>query len=105
MEIDIITRQDLEAFRIRLLKDLKEFIESSPVEEEKEWLKSSEVRKKLKISPGTLQNLRISGKLHYSKIGGTYYYRYSEIENLLEGALKGEGNGGWKQRSLTGTYQ
>lgn len=96
MEIEIITRQDLEAFRIRLLKDLKELIENSSDEEDKEWLKSSEVRKKLKISSGTLQNLRVSGKLHYSKIGGTYYYRSEDIENLLKGALKSEGNGGWK---------
>ncbi len=39
----------------------------------------------MKISPGTLQNLRIVRKLQPSKIGGILYYRYDEIEKLLEG--------------------
>jgi hypothetical protein len=37
---------------------------------EKKWLKSSEVKKMLGISPGTLQNLRINGMLPFTKIGG-----------------------------------
>ncbi len=48
-----------------------------------DWLRSSEVRKLLKISPGTLQSFRINGKLKPSKIGGIHFYRYADIEKLL----------------------
>jgi len=52
-------------------------------EQPKEWLKALEVRKLLKISAGTLLTLRATGRLAYSKIGGTYYYRYADIQKML----------------------
>ncbi len=84
MEIEIITKEDLELFRIRLLDDFKTILAPTQVPK-KEWLRSIEVRKLLKISPGTLQNLRITRKLRPTKIGGILYYRFDEIEKLLEG--------------------
>lgn len=42
----------------------------------------------LKISPGTLQNLRVNGTLRFTKIGGIIYYSYEDIELLLEGTNK-----------------
>lgn len=83
MNVEVITKEDLQTFRLQLINELKElfFSKQTPT---KEWLKSREVRKLLKISPGTLQNIRITRKLHSTKIGGTYYYRYNEIEKLLE---------------------
>jgi len=57
---------------------------------DKEWLRSREVRKKLDISPGTLQNLRITGILPFKKIGGSMYYRSSDVNKMMEG---GKGNG------------
>lgn len=83
MEIEIITREDLNEFRNLLLNDLKEILQSKP-EQTKQWLKSNEVRKLLKISPGTLQTLRINGTLTYTKIGGSIYYSNSDIEKLME---------------------
>jgi hypothetical protein len=84
MSLEVITSEDLEVFRIRLLEDIKKII--LPADQiKKEWLKSAEIRKLLKISPGTLQNLRVSGKLRPVKIGGTFYYRYDDIQRLLEG--------------------
>jgi len=80
--IELITKEDLEHFRSELLKDLKLLLRQPASAEEKKWLKSSEVRKLLKISPGTLQNLRINGTLAYTKIGGTIYYNAEDIENL-----------------------
>lgn len=62
MLIDLITREDLNEFRNVLLNDLKQFIQPQS-QHKKEWLKSSEVRKLLNISAGTLQNLRINGIL------------------------------------------
>ena len=83
MIVEVITREDLIQFRSLLLNDLKEIIYSKP-NPSKQWLKSSEVRKLLNISPGTLQNLRINGTLSYTKIGGTMYYKYEDIVKMLE---------------------
>jgi hypothetical protein len=80
----LITMEDLNEFRSLLLNDLKGIIQSKPLQQ-KQWLKSNEVRKLLNISPGTLQNLRINGTLTYTKIGGIMYYEQSDIDKLLNG--------------------
>lgn len=82
MVIDLVTREDLNEFRNLLLNDLKQFIQPQSQEKNK-WLKSYEVRKLLNISAGTLQNLRMNGTLVYTKIGGLMYYKYSDIEKVL----------------------
>lgn len=84
MVIDLITREDLNEFRNLLLNDLKQLIRPQS-QQTKQWLKSYEVRKILNISAGTLQNLRINGTLAYTKIGGLMYYKYSDIEKVLNG--------------------
>lgn len=80
----LITMEDLNEFRSLLLNDLKGIIQSKTLQQ-KQWLKSNEVRKLLNISPGTLQNLRINGTLTYTKIGGIMYYDQTDIEKLLNG--------------------
>lgn len=80
----LITMEDLNEFRTLLLNDLKGIIQSKPLQQ-KQWLKSNEVRKLLNISPGTLQNLRVNGTLTYTKIGGIMYYDQTDIEKLLNG--------------------
>ncbi len=84
MAMQVITLDDLNEFRQLLLNDLKEIIQSKP-QQQKQWLKSGEVRKLLNISPGTLQNLRINGTLTYTKVGSIMYYDNSDIEKLLHG--------------------
>ncbi|WP_276372934.1 helix-turn-helix domain-containing protein [Chryseolinea sp. H1M3-3] len=82
MTYEVITNEDLQKFRLQLLEDLKAFMQ--PSQHAKEWLKSSEVRKMLGISHGTLQNLRIKNVLPYQKIGGLMFYKYDDIIALLE---------------------
>jgi uncharacterized membrane-anchored protein YjiN (DUF445 family) len=84
MAATIITVEDLREFKIELLEDIKRIITSKNTSSVKKWLKSTEVRKMLNISPGTLQNLRINGTLSYTKIGGTIYYENQDIDKLLE---------------------
>jgi hypothetical protein len=85
MEINIVTKEDLkrglEELRQQLLADMQELLSGKSAG--KQWMKSDEVRKMLGVSTGTLQNLRIAGKLNPSKIGGIHYYKLSEIEALL----------------------
>ncbi|ELY1978426.1 conserved hypothetical protein [Flavobacterium psychrophilum] len=83
MAVEIITREDLNEFRSLLLTDLKDMFNSKP-QQQKQWLKSSEVRKLLNISPGTLQNLRVNGTITYTKVGGILYYSSSDLEKVLE---------------------
>lgn len=90
MSAEIITKEDLQEFHRQLLSDIKALLqfEQKNYDAGKEWLRSSEVRKLLKISAGTLQNLRISGRLKPSKIGSINFYRQSEIKMMLEGSAR-----------------
>lgn len=82
MAIEVITKEDLNEFRILLLNDFREILNNN-TQPTKQWLKSKEVRKLLNISPGTLQTLRINKTLSYTKIGGILYYDNTDIEKLL----------------------
>ncbi|MBX3165128.1 MAG: helix-turn-helix domain-containing protein [Bacteroidetes bacterium] len=86
MAVEVITKDDLQTFKYELLEDLKHFVQAK--EPPKEWLKSYEVRKFLKISPGTLQNLRINGTLRFTKIGSIIYYSHEDIQKLLEAGFQ-----------------
>ena len=88
MAVDIVTKEDLQTFRLQLLEDLKAVLNIHNKTDQKKWLRTKEVRDLLKISSGTLQNLRITGKLHPSKIGSIYYYRIEEINLLLSNDCK-----------------
>jgi len=83
--LDLITKQDLEQFKAELFAELKKLCIGPAAEQScKQWLKSAEVRKLLKISPGTLQNLRINGTLSYTTVGSILYYKYEDILKILE---------------------
>ncbi len=88
MVVEIVTREDLQSFRIQLLNDLRQFL-GTPAVSAKQWLRSREVRRLLKISPATLQKLRINGTLQYSKVGNIMYYKYEDIVKVLEGKMTG----------------
>ena len=51
---------------------------------ERKWVKSSEVSEMLSCSPATLFRLRTEGILPCSLIQGTYYYKLSDIDQMLE---------------------
>lgn len=79
MNLDIVTREDLNRFKQELIEALK------PVEnnKNKRFLRSAEVRKILGISAGTLQNMRINGDLPFSYIGTTIFYDYDQIVEIF----------------------
>ena len=83
MAIEVITKDDLQQFRTQLLNDIRQLLEPSNSKPVKLWLKNSELKKLLNISSNTIQRLRITGKLPSSKVGGIHYYRYEDIERLL----------------------
>lgn len=80
--LDLITKDDLQQFKTELIAELKNIqpVANTP----RKWLRSAEVREILNISPGTLQNMRASGQLPFSKIGSMTYYKLKDIDQLLE---------------------
>lgn len=87
VSIEMITKEDLLEFKSELLKDLVKEL-SEKVVPTKKWLKTDEVRKLLGVSAGTLQSLRISGTLTYTKLGGILYYDYEHIEKMMKENLR-----------------
>lgn len=83
MEIELITKEDLQKLRAQLIEDIKAHF-SGHAPQKSEWLKSAQVRQLLSISPGTLQTLRVNGTLKHTKIGGSFYYLQSDIDALLK---------------------
>lgn len=83
MIVNIITKEDLQEFKTELLEDIQNLFQIK-ISQQKLWLRSSEVKALLKISSGTLQNLRINGTLSYTRVGGTLYYNYKDIEEMLK---------------------
>ncbi|WP_313266871.1 helix-turn-helix domain-containing protein [Epilithonimonas vandammei] len=83
MIVNLITKEDLQEFRTELLEDLQNLFQIK-ISQQKLWLRSSEVKALLKISSGTLQNLRSNGNLSYTRVGGTLYYNYKDIEEMLK---------------------
>ncbi|MGE0567005.1 MAG: helix-turn-helix domain-containing protein [Bacteroidia bacterium] len=84
MAVNIVTKEDLQDFKTDLLRELTEIIQRKPAKEQREWLKSYEVMKALNISKGTLQVLRSNGTLPFTKVGKCIYFKYEDIQNLLE---------------------
>ncbi len=83
MAVSILTQEDLRIFKDDLIKEIKEILKAE-VSPPKKWLKTDEVKKLLKVSPGTLQTLRINGTLQYTKLGGVLYYDYEHIEKTMK---------------------
>ncbi|MES1226511.1 MAG: helix-turn-helix domain-containing protein [Bacteroidota bacterium] len=86
MPAEVLTKEDLELFRIQLIQDIKNIVSGviKPVTEKPEGYKTADVRKMLGCSVNKLVSLRISRKLRTKKIGGTVYYNKDDIKQLLE---------------------
>lgn len=83
MAIEVITKEDLQEFRMQLLNDICQLMTLREAKLVKPWLKNSDVRKLLSVSSNTIQRLRIGGRLRSTKVGGIHYYRYDDIEKLM----------------------
>ncbi len=97
MAATIVTVEDLIAFKQELLHEFKNLLNQERQKEnetnqnrkeEKCWLKSNQVQRMLAISPSTLQNLRLTGKIPYTKIGGVIFYPKEDIHQLLESRVR-----------------
>ena len=82
MKITLLSKEDLNEFKQDILEEIKKLLKTGI--NEKEYLKSADVIQILGCSQSTLQTLRISGELPFSKIGGTIYYMSNDLRKLVE---------------------
>jgi hypothetical protein len=82
-QFDLVTKQDLEQLKDDLLKEILPHLKSN-AQDGRQWLRSKDVRKMLRISPATLQNLRVSHSLPFTKVGGIFFYREIDVIKVLE---------------------
>ena len=80
MNVEFITKADLEQFKNEISENLTTSMKDL---QPKKWLRSKNVREILGISAGTLQNLRINGHIKFSKVGGTLFYDYEDLVDVL----------------------
>ncbi len=70
------------------IKDLKariELLRHSRAEVLKDtWIDNQDVLQTLHISKRTLQTFRDNGTLPYSKVKGKFYYKVSDVDQLLQ---------------------
>ncbi|MGX5854432.1 helix-turn-helix domain-containing protein [Dyadobacter jiangsuensis] len=81
----LVTLADLKSVRDELLAAIARTRVSS-TDTPKKWLKSSEVRKLLNISPGKLLALRANRQLAFVRLGGVIYYDRDDIEAMIQKA-------------------
>ena len=85
MEMLIIEKQALDELTCRL-DTLKTKLDSLYVNSgvaPQKWLDIQQVCMRLSISKRTLQNLRDSGVLPSTKMGGKVFYKPEDVENML----------------------
>lgn len=80
----LVTMADLENFKSDILDEIRKIVKVDHGIPTKKWLKSSEVRKLLDISPGKLHWLRSNRQLEFIRIGGAIYYDREDITKMFE---------------------
>ena len=84
----LITKAHLEEFKEDLLAEIVQLFQSAPMGGVPKWLKTDEVKKMLNVSSGTLQAMRRSGSLPYTKVGGIIYYNMDDIHRMMDGSKR-----------------
>lgn len=96
MEIINIEARTFEAMLDRFeafVQRVEHLCEEHGVKDLKKWLDSQEVCIILNISKRKLQTLRENGSLAYTKVERKFYYKPSDIENVIKTVVKEVKNG------------
>lgn len=84
---DMITKEDLRQFGLELLGNIGALMAQTKEVQgeivEQEWIKSKQVRTLMNMSPGSVQNLRVTQKVRFKKILGSYYYNKVDLLKLF----------------------
>lgn len=85
---EIVTKEDLRQFGLLLFDKIRVLIRQDALVQTESsvpaWLKSKAVRKLLDISAGSVQNLRMTQKVRFKKVLGSYYYNKEDLLKLFK---------------------
>ncbi len=89
MKVELVTKEDLQAFRLELIGDIKGLLTAQNLTRNSSnqlvnGYKTKDVRKILGCSVNKLVSIRVARKLRWKKIGGTVYYNREDVRRLLE---------------------
>lgn len=86
MNIKLLTYEELEAANQALLAEFKNLIKSELSDwlRTKKWIRAKDLQKITGWSSSSIQTYRANGTLKYSKVGGTVFYDFENLINLLE---------------------
>lgn len=82
--INEVLEEFLDEFKTEITTEIKRCIKENEKPDFKKWIKSTEVKKMLNLSHGTLQMMRKTKTINFSRIGGTIYYNVDDIQRMLE---------------------
>lgn len=84
---EAVTKEDLRQFGLVLFDKIESLFKNTNLvksqTDDPEWLKSKAVRKLLDISAGSVQNLRMTQKVRFKKVLGSYYYNKEDLIKLF----------------------
>lgn len=83
MQVEFITKQDLQELKREIFAEMRSLVKSNTTEIE--WLRTKQTCELLNCSTGTLKNWRIDGLLPFRKVRGSNYYSRKDILKMLEG--------------------
>lgn len=80
--MELLTKDDLSKIKFEIIQEVKKII--IPVSlENPEFLRTSQVKELLGCSESKIETLRKNGTLPFQKVGGSIYYKYSDIKKLF----------------------
>lgn len=85
MQIELISKTELEKFKYEVLQLIKVLFEEQKHNiSSKELFTEKELCAYLGISKSTIQNYRKDGKIHFIQIKNKIYFRKSDIDTFLD---------------------
>jgi hypothetical protein len=87
MKVILLTADEFLEMKTEIIREISATINKANSQPVSAWIRTPEACKRLNISSSSLQNLRNSGKLPFSKVNGTIFYRVTDVESLLESNL------------------
>lgn len=86
MDVIVISKEEFDSFKNEIIQELAKLVGKAEKEEQSTWLRTRDVCRILNLSTSTLQNLRNSGKVPFTKLNGTIFYKRVDIESLFDSA-------------------
>ena len=80
----LVTFADLRKFREELVVELAKLYQRAPEVIKREYIRSNEACRMLRISENTLRALRRQKALPFRKVGNAVYYHINDLRQLLD---------------------